>query len=390
MKPAFNNSLRSSLSLLLIAALAATTACSSKPKLREPTKLVEVKPEIKVQQLWSRSAGNGSGGFYSGLRLDLESDALYAAAINGGVFALDPKTGATIWQSKTKSRVISGPTVAADLVFVGTLDGDVIALKRADGKEAWRHRLLSEVVAAPVASGDIVVVRSVDGRQFGLSVADGSRVWNFDRAEPNLTLRGLSKPLILGNRVYIGLDSGKLVALNLADGVPAWEQNLSVPTGRSELERLTDVDADLLAADNGIYAVSYGNDIALIDPVAGESRWRRSIKSYTGMSADDAHLYVTDNDGLLWSLDADTGAVNWKQETLKFRRLSPPAVFGKYIVAGDYKGYLHWFESGDGHEVMRGNLGGDAVTASPVSDGERLYVLNVSGDIAAYQLAPTK
>ena len=93
---------------------------------------------------------------------------------------------------------------------------------------------------------------------------------------------------------------------------------------------------------------------------------------------------------LLWSLDADTGAVNWKQETLKFRRLSPPAVFGKYIVAGDYKGYLHWFESGDGHEVLRGNLGGDAVIAAPVSDGERLYVLNVSGDIAAYQIAPAK
>lgn len=383
--------LRASLGLLLIAALAATAACSSKPKLREPTKLVELaKPEIKVQKVWSRSAGNGSGGFYSGLRLALESDALYAAAINGGVFALDPKTGVTIWQSKTKSRVISGPTVAADLVYVGTLDGDVIALKRADGKEAWRHRLLSEVVGAPVASGDIVVVRTVDGRQFGLSVSDGSRVWNFDRAEPNLTLRGLSKPLILGNRVYIGMDSGKLVALNLADGVPAWEQNLSVPTGRSELERLTDVDADLLAADNGIYAVSYGNDIALIDPVAGESRWRRSIKSYTGMNVGGQHLYVTDNDGLLWSLDADTGAVSWKQESLKYRRLSTPAVFGNYVVAGDYQGYLHWFEQGEGRVVARVNLDKQAVITSPVSDGERLYVLDVAGEVAAYRIAEAK
>ena len=391
MKPTLSGSLRGGLGLLLIAALAVTTACSSKPKLREPTKLVEIaKPEIKVQEVWSRSAGNGSGGFYSGLRLALEADALYAAAINGGVFALDPKTGATIWQSRTKSRVIAGPTVAADLVYVGTLDGDVIGLKRADGKEVWRHRLLSEVAAAQVASGDVVVVRTVDGRQFGLSVADGARVWNFDRAVPNLTLRGLSKPLILGNRVYIGLDSGKLVALNLADGVPAWEQNLSVPTGRSELERLTDVDADLLAADNGIYAVSYGNDIALLDPVSGESRWRRSIKSYTGMSNDAKHLYVTDNDGLLWSLDADSGAVIWKQEALKFRRLSPPAVFGQYIVAADYKGYIHWFEPGDGRIVARNSLGGHAVTAAPVSDGERLYLLNTDGDIAAYRIAPAK
>lgn len=389
MKPVFLMSLRPGLSLLLVAALAATAACSSKPKLREPTKLVEIaKPEIKVRELWSRSAGNGSGGYYSGLGLALEADALYSAAEDGGVFAIDPKTGATIWRSATKSRVISGPTVAADLVFVGTLDGDVIAIRRADGKEAWRHRLLSEVAAAPVASGDIVVVRSVDGRQFGLSVSDGSRVWNFDRTVPNLTLRGLSKPLILGNRVYIGLDNGKLVALNLADGAPAWEQNLSVPTGRSELERLTDVDADLLAADNGVYAVSYGNDIALLDPINGESRWRRSIKSYSGMSSDAKHLYVTDNDGLLWSLDADSGAVTWKQEALKYRRLSPPALFQSYIVAADYQGYLHWFEPGDGRLVARSRVAGNAVTAAPVSDGERLYVLTTGGNIAAYQIGP--
>lgn len=391
MKPVLRKSVRDGLSLLLVAALAATAACSSKPKLREPTKLVEiVKPEIKVQQLWSRSAGNGGGGYYSGLRLALEREALYTASENGDVYALEPKTGATIWRSRTKARVIAGPSVAADLVYVGTLDGDVIAIKRADGKEAWRHRLLSEVIAAPAASGDIVVVRTVDGRQFGLSATDGSRVWSFDRTVPNLTLRGLSQPLILGNRVFIGLDNGKLIALNLADGVPAWEQNLSVPTGRSELERLTDVDADLVAGDDGIFAVSYGNDIALIDPVSGESRWRRSIKSYSGMTTNGKRLYVTDNDGLMWALDAQSGAVIWKQEGLKYRRLSPPALLGQYAVAADYKGYLHWFEPGDGRIVARNNLGGDPVTAAPVSDGERLYLLDSHGELAAYQIAPAK
>lgn len=376
---------------LLVAAALAVAGCSSKPKVRQPTKLVEIaKPEIKVRQVWSRSAGNGSNTLYSGLRLALEADALYAASINGQVFALTPKTGATIWRTSTKSRVISGPTVSGDLVLVGTLEGDVIALKRATGAEVWRAVLPSEVLAPLAASGDLIVARAADGRQFGLSAVDGSRIWSFDRTIPNLTLRGLSKPLILGNRVYTGLDNGKLVALNLADGVPAWEQNVSVPTGRSELERLTDIDADLLAADNGIYAVTYGNDIALLDPTRGESRWRRSIKSYSGMATSDKALYVTDNDGVLWSLDPETGAVVWKQESLKYRRLSPPGVFGPYVIAADYKGYVHFFEPGDGRAIARVNLGGDPVISAPVSDGERIYVLDTDGDIAAYQIEATK
>lgn len=377
--------------LLLTAAALAVTGCSSKPKVRQPTELVEIKqPEVRIREVWSRSAGNGSKTLYSGLRLALEADALYSASINGEVYALVPKTGATIWRTATKSRVIAGPTVSGDLVLVGTLDGDVIALKRATGAEVWRALLPSEVLAPLAAEGDIIVARAADGRQFGLSATDGSTVWSFDRTIPNLTLRGLSKPLILGGRVYTGLDNGKLVALNLADGVPAWEQNLSVPTGRSELERLTDIDADLLAADNGIYAVSYGNDIALLDPARGESRWRRSIKSYSGMAASDKALYVTDNDGVLWTLDPDTGAVIWKHETLKYRRLSPPGVVGGYVVAADYKGYIHVFEPRDGRAVGRTNLGGDPVISAPVSDGERVYVVDTDGQIGAYQIEALK
>lgn len=377
--------------LLLVSAALAVSACSSKPKVREPTELVAIKqPEIRLKEVWSRSAGNGSKTLYSGLRLALEADALYTASIDGQVFALTPGTGATIWRAATKARIIAGPTVSGDLVLVGTLDGEVIALKRASGAQIWRATLPSEVLAPLAASGDVIVARAADGREFGLSVIDGSRIWSFDRTIPNLTLRGLSKPLILGNRVYTGLDNGKLVALNLADGVPAWEQNVSVPTGRSELERLTDIDADLLAADNGIYAVTYGNDIALIDPTRGESRWRRSIKSYSGMAATDKALYVTDNDSVLWSLDPDTGAVSWKQESLKFRRLSPPGVLANYVIAADFQGYVHFFDPGDGHAVARVNLGGDPVISAPVSDGERVYVLDTTGDIAAYRIETPK
>jgi outer membrane protein assembly factor BamB len=377
--------------LPLIAAALAVAGCSSKPKVRVPTELVALaKSDVRVRQVWSRSAGNGSQTLYSGLRLALEADALYAASIDGSVHALDPKTGRTIWEARTKSRVIAGPSVSGDLVLVGTLEGEVVALKRADGAEAWRSVLSSEVLSAPSGGGNIIVARTADGRQFGLSADDGSRVWSFDRTIPNLTLRGLSRPLIVGSRVYTGLDNGKLVALNLADGAPAWEQNISVPTGRSELERLTDIDADLLAADNGIYAVTYGNDIALLDPTRGESRWRRSIKSYTGMSAGERALYVTDNDGVLWSLDAETGAVGWKQEGLKFRRLSPPGTFGGQVIAADFEGYVHVFEPRDGREVARTQLGGDPVIAAPVSDGERFYVLDTDGEIAAYRIDAPK
>jgi outer membrane protein assembly factor BamB len=377
--------------LALVLSTLALGACSSKGKLRQPTKLVELaKPELRPVEIWSRSAGNGGGKFFTGLRLSKEADGIFVAAVDGSVYALNPANGGTIWRTATKARVISGPTVADDKIYVGTLDGETIALQRATGKELWRTRVNSEVLAAPVASGDVVVVRSVDGREFGLSSKDGERLWNFDRTEPNLTLRGLSEPLILGGRVYSGMDNGKLVALNLNDGQVAWEQNISVAAGRSELARLTDIDADLLSAPAGLFVVTYANDIALVDPLSGESRWRRSIKSYSGMATDDKNVYVTDDEGLLWALDAETGAAVWKQEALKYRHLSAPAVFGGYIVVGDFQGYLHWFEPKDGRLVARTRAGSAPIRSAPVVDGKRLYVTSQSGLVAAYEAQAAK
>src|SRR5579885_2278375 len=233
--------------LLLAAAALALAGCGSKGKAREPAKLTRLEHvEVRPEREWSRRIGDGSDGYWSGLRIALASDALFAASIDGRVYAVNPQNGDLIWRVNTKARVISGPTLDGDQLYVGTLDGEVIALARADGKIRWRAQAPSEALAPPVGNGQVVVAKAVDGREYGLNAGSGERLWSFDRNEPNLTLRGLSAPLILGDRVYIGLDNGKLEALSLDDGQPIWEQTISVPTGRVEIERLTDIDADLL------------------------------------------------------------------------------------------------------------------------------------------------
>jgi outer membrane protein assembly factor BamB len=203
---------------------------------------------------------------------------------------------------------------------------------------------------------------------------------------PSLTLRGLSAPLIVGNRVFTGTDSGKLSALNLSDGQLAWEQTLSVPTGRDPLSQLTDIDADLLPSNDGMFVVTMGGDIALVDPSGGDSRWRRTVKSYSSMASDGERLYVSDDDGVIWALDAETGAAAWKQEGLKYRHTSAVAVVGGSVVVGDYKGYLHFLSASTGEFIGRSRLGSDPVVAAPVVDGNRMYAMDEFGKLRAYDV----
>ena len=369
--------------LVLAAALA---ACGDKGPVREPAELTSIaNKQVTPGIVWERSPGSGDGGLESGLRLWVEEGILVTADAGGDVYALDPKNGKKLWEADTDARLVSGPTVYGDVVLLGTLDAEVLALSRKDGKAVWRTTLSSEVLAPPVGDGGIVVARCGDGKIFGLSAESGARRWSFDRAVPPLTLRGMSEPLIHEGVAIIGLDNGRAAALRVETGDVLWEEVVSAPEGRSELERIVDVDAGLLTAHGGIYALSFGGELAAIGLQEGRVAWRRPVKSATGAALFGNKLLVTDESGVVWALDAQTGAAAWKQEALKYRHLSAPAAIGGLAVVADFEGYLHWLSPDDGSIVGRVRATGDAVVAAPIVQDDRLYVLDRSGEIAVVE-----
>jgi outer membrane protein assembly factor BamB len=73
----------------------------------------------------------------------------------------------------------------------------------------------------------------------------------------------------------------------------------------------------------------------------------------------------------------------WKQAKLNNRKLSAPAVLGKYIVVGDFEGYLHWLSPEDGRMLARSRVGSSPISTPPVIDGSVAYVLGDGGELAA-------
>ncbi len=371
----------------LLIAVVALAACSKDGKVREPAELTDiVNPQVKADTVWTARAGDGSGDYTGMLQLAVGEDAVFAADIKGRVFAFEPASGKRIWQADTDARVISGPTVAGNAVLVGSMEGQIIALKRADGGSYWSTSVSSEALAPPVSDGTLVVARAGDGRIYAMSAVSGKNVWMFDRSVPNLTLRGLGEPVIAGSLAFVGMDNGRVAALRMLDGQPLWEQLIAAPTGRNELERLTDVDAALVLDGGDLFAASYGGEVARVDGDTGQVLWRREVKSYAGLTLADNLIVVADEAGVVWGLDINTGAAAWKNEDLKYRKLSPPAFLDGRVVVGDFEGYLHWLDGKDGRLIARSRAGSDPIRTAPVVSNGLLYVLNTSGRIAALKV----
>ena len=348
-----------------------------------PAKLESFEPATEIRTLWSRRAASGEGGQHLDLRAVLAEGRLFAAGHDGDVAAYDPFTGEALWEADTGLSLSGGPGAGSGLVVVGDSAGGVVALSSADGTVAWRAQLTSEVLSAPAVGERIVAVRTVDGKLYGLDAAGGAPVWVYDRTVPALSLRGTSAPVIAGDVVIAGFDSGHLAAISLADGQLRWEFQVAAPTGQTELERLADIDADPVVSDRAVYAVAFQGRLAAFELGTGRPLWQRDMSSHAGMGAGRRLIYVTDEESHVWAFDRRTGASLWRQDGLARRGVTRPVELGDYVVVADFEGYVHWLSIDDGRFAARTRAGGGAVLAPPVTGATAVYVLGGSGTLTS-------
>ena len=371
--------------LALLAVLGTLVACDKDKTAEPPAELVDVKQTLPVERLWSTSVGGGGEKLRLALGLAAGDDVLYAASRKGKVRALDATTGRALWEADTKADLAAGPSFGDGLVVVGTSSGTVIALEATDGKQRWRVQLGGEVLAAPLVAGDRVVVRTVDGRLIALNAADGTEAWMVEDLVPRLTLRGTSPPVRAGDAVIGGFDSGRVMAVSIPTGDILWQAQVSTPRGRSELERLADIDAAVRVAGDEVYAIGYQGRIAMIARDSGQIWWTRDLSSYRDVGMDDDQLYVASSDGDVVALRRRDGGVVWQQTGLKRRGLGAPVVHGGAVVVGDFDGYLHWLDRDTGRFVARERPGSTRFATAPIVIGERLFVIDDAGEIAAFR-----
>ncbi len=362
-----------------------------KSNLEPPAPITEFAAAYNVEKVWSADIGGGAGKKYIRLSPYLDDDTLYVAEAKGRVRAYKADSGKRIWEVHLKDTEIEGGTGFADgMVLLGTRKGQVVALKASNGARLWTTDLSSEVLAPPVSGSGVVVVQTVDGKVFGLAVDSGKQLWMQEHTVPALSLRGTSTPLIASDVVLTGLANGRLAAYRLTDGKQLWDVPVSEPHGRSDIERLTDVDAPPVIVGNTLYAAAYHGKIVAFSLNSGRILWERNISVYSGLAVGVNNLYVADENGKVFALSLTTGATIWEQNILHGRWLSAPAVLGNTVAFGDFEGYVHWLSTDDGRLVARYRMSSDAILAAPVAGSTTLYVADQGGQIAAFRLHSKK
>ena len=333
------------------------SACADEDNLDQPTELVPFNSKHYLEVSWHKSTGAGTGEQYVFLQPLVLKEVAVTISRNGRLSIISLKTGDFAHNMDLDTVISAGVGGNEEVWLLATRDAYVIAIDAKSRVERWRTRVPSEVLAKPVIYQSTAVIRTVDGKILSLDLQSGKIRWQYQRVIPDLTIRGSSEPVIARDRIFAGLDDGRLIAISPENGEIIWDVALAVPAGRSEIQRLVDIDGDAELYGRILYAASFQGRIAAIDVERGQFLWARDFSTYSGVTVDDKVLYSSDENGHIWALDRLNGATLWKQDKLAYRQLTRPTIIGDYLAVGDFEGYVHLLSRYDGHFIARYQLG---------------------------------
>jgi outer membrane protein assembly factor BamB len=367
-----------------------------------PVELQPISAEVNIRKLWDVDIGRGAEDKAIKLVPAFSGSRIFAASADGTVKALNSAKGREIWRvnikdfyseserkiafSKSSDTITGGVGVGEDLVLVGSAAGEIVAINQSDGSLAWRTVTSSEVLAPPQASDRLVVAQTIDGKVAGFDALDGERKWLFSTTVPSLTLRGTGTP-IMKEFVIVGFANGRVAILDAVRGLAVMDQRIAAAQGKSDLERLVDIDGLMVLDGTRLYVATYQGNIVAIDMAArGQTLWAQPASTTVGLGFGFGNVYMAQDDSVIKAMDGDNGKEVWQNESLLYRDITTPVTTGSYLAVGDFEGYMHLVAQSDGRFVGRRIVDKKGLSSHVVVDGGRLYVMGNSGRLYALEI----
>jgi outer membrane protein assembly factor BamB len=272
--------------------------------------------------------------------------------------------GSAAWTFPTSNEILSNPGMGNGVVYVGSKDNYVYAINAATGKLIWRS-WQGWVSAAPQVVNGMVCVATATGEFSAIHATTGVVAWQQQTDTP-----AAFKPIwtVDGRNVILPSTTQPLTVYDAVTG----------SKGTRAFGSPGEFAGGAIGAANGVlYAVQESGGLFAVRIATGAILWQRIVSSnesgfFTGIVISDGAIYITDDSGMLYSLNAANGNSNWTYPA-GATQLSTPVTAGGIVYVTDDRGTLHAITTASGKQVWTHQTISSGEIGPAVSGG-KLYV----------------
>lgn len=353
----------------------------------------------KPRQVWSADVGEGSGSVAQILSQPLVvGDLVYAMDARTLVSAFSADSGRRVWRADLEPEdeddgyFGGGIAYGGGKIFVTTGFAKIFALDARSGEVLWEHKAPAPMRSAPVVSQDRVFAVTFDNQLIVVEAESGERLWNHVGVQETAGLLGSASPAVAGNTVVVPYTSGEIVAMLIDSGRTVWSENLGAVRRIDPLADIAQVRGLPVIDRDLVFAVSHAGRMMAVDLRQGVPAWQIELSGVEMPWPAGDFLYVLTKDSQLVCLRRRDGRVRWVQPLPRFVdpddqdepiRWSGPVLAGDRLVVAGSHGELLSVSPYDGKPLGVLNLGGGGVAVSPVVANNSLFLLTHNGSLVA-------
>lgn len=275
---------------------------------------------------------------------------------------------------------ISSPVVSNGRVFFGSGDGGIYAVDARTGLLQWKFGTSDVVHASPAVVGNTVYVGGWDSVFYAIDADTGQQKWSFKAGEDAAIHNQVgfqSSPAVVDGTVYVGCRDAHVYALDAATGRKKWDY----PTSKSW------VNGTPAVRDGLVYVgTSDSSRFMALDAKTGRLRFNFDAKAYVFSSAALAGdmAYFGSHNGKLYALDARSGKLAWEFQTEASRLdamnvLNDDGSLRREAFAPVFNDFQDMYV--DFYRYI--SVG--AIMSSPAVDGGVVYIGSMDGNLYALE-----
>ena len=371
-----------------------------------PGRLVHPALRPQPQLVWSVDLGEGDAKRRRLLVGPIVAGGIVYAMDAGGELSAVTRTGQVAWRRSLvpdgqapDSGPGGGMAAANGVLYATTGFGEVFALDPRTGGTIWKRTLDASIQAPPLVYDGRVVAVQRDDVAVAMDARSGETLWTVQGAG-GTGLMGGASPAASGPLVLVPFSSGELIGILGRNGMTVW--GTAITGGRRALarNRINDVTGDPVIVGSTVYASNQSGRTIRLDTETGERMWTIGEGSYGPASPVGNAVFLVSDEGALVRVNAETGEILWSRQLPEFfpargflwRKGTPwravpyygPVLAGSRLWVASADGWLRAFSPVDGSLLASIQLPGGAAAAPAVAGGV-MYVTTRDGQLLAFQ-----